>query len=75
MKTLKEGRKTGRTTRLANEAVETFFESGEVMVSDHHNSRSSHWDLAGKVIKRLQNEHGESIDWSPTIEGVLIVRK
>lgn len=51
-------RKTGQTTRQANEAIETLFKEGEVIIKDHGNSKWADNNLMYIIVGRLDREHG-----------------
>lgn len=55
--TTQEGRCTGQTTRLVDEAIQTLFITGEVVVKDHVDKRQCHIMLYEKVVARLLLEH------------------
>lgn len=51
-------RRTGRTTRLADNYIQQLFFEGFVVVKDHHTSgRSGHVHLFSVIFNRLKNEH------------------
>ena len=50
-------RKTGRTTRAIDGAIQDLFHTGKCVVWDHHKSRYASNLLLNKVLQRLQNEH------------------
>lgn len=50
-------RRTGRSTRLADEAIQTLFTEGEVKVRDHHESNAAHKDLLDRILFRFTQEH------------------
>lgn len=53
-------RKTGKTTRLVNLAIETLFTTGYYQAIDHYldgKHKASNKSLFLKVAKRLQSEH------------------
>lgn len=50
-------RQTGRTIRLADEAVQTLFKEGFVFIRNHCDNRKSHEMLFDLVARRLQQEH------------------
>lgn len=50
-------RQTGRTIRLADEAVQTLFKEGFVFIRNHYDNRKSHEMLFDLVARRLQREH------------------
>lgn len=62
-------RRSGRTTRIVDAAVQTLFERGEVTINDHHygdynNLDSNAHDKANKhafkiLLRRLDMEHGD----------------
>jgi hypothetical protein len=51
-------RQTGRTTRLADEAIQTLFKEGKVIVKDHADTKAAQNDLFYRVSRRLDAEHG-----------------
>lgn len=54
-------RRTGRTTRQVNEAIDSLFEGCRVIVRDHAENGNMHLankDLLKKIIRRLEVEHG-----------------
>lgn len=55
---IRENRATGRTTRLADEAIQTLFTEGKVTVKDHADTKYAQQDLLHKILSRLENEHG-----------------
>ena len=50
-------RRSGRTTRLADQYIQQFFDIGEVKISDHTNHRDSNRHLIKVICSRLDNEH------------------
>lgn len=54
------GRRTGRTTRAADEAIQILFNYGVVHIVDHHHDSGakSHKRLLNIVVDRLIREHG-----------------
>ena len=53
-----EIRRTGRTTRIANEYIETLFKNGEINdIKDHFDNVKSHQHLFHIIVKRLYSEH------------------
>ena len=54
-------RRSGRTTRLADEAIQFLFENGTCCIADHHNTTNSNNKLLLLILKRLDSEHGIDI--------------
>ena len=55
-----ENRRSGRTTRLIDDAVQDLFHTGECHVWDHYkDGKDAHrnGEVLKLVLKRLQNEH------------------
>lgn len=50
-------RRTGRTTRIANKAIDTLFHNGEVVFQDHHGTNQSNIELMKIIDIRLLTEH------------------
>lgn len=50
-------RATGRTTRLADKAIQTLFIKGEVVIKDHKNEQYYNTNLYVIVVNRLNTEH------------------
>lgn len=50
-------RATGRSTRLADEAIQTLFTKGFVVIRDHYNNSGAHHYLYNIVVSRLKAEH------------------
>ena len=50
-------RRMGRTTRLADEAIQALFTYSEVIIRDHHLSQEATTLLLNIVRRRLQMEH------------------
>ena len=50
-------RRTGRTTRAIDGAIQDLFHTGKCVVWDHHGTRQADSYLLEKVIQRLQHEH------------------
>lgn len=57
-------RKTGRTTRLVDSYIQKLFTNQNtwITIKDHHNTNLAAVCLADKIVKRLEIEHGQSID-------------
>lgn len=51
------GRMTGNTTRLVDQAIQSFFNGEEVLVKDHYGTRESNLALLARIKKRLVSEH------------------
>lgn len=55
--TLEDGpRRSGRTTRIINDAIEHLMQHGYAWVTDHHDSSRSQRDAAQRLVKRKQIE-------------------
>jgi len=54
---MKENRKTGRTTRLADIYIQELFNRGEIYVIDHHPTRQASKYLVDIILRRLEFEH------------------
>jgi hypothetical protein len=50
-------RKSGRTTRLIDKAIQDLFNNGNVKIADHHDTLKMHRYLFDRVVFRLHNEH------------------
>ena len=53
-------RKTGKTTRLADQCIQCLFTNNKVAVIDHHGTQESSFYLLGIILDRLENEHSET---------------
>ena len=54
---LVDRRRSGRTARLVNEAIDELYEKGSVELKDHNDSPIATINLLRKVLYRLHNEH------------------
>lgn len=54
---LVEKRRSGRTTRLADQAIQEIFKNGQVIVQDHHRTSVSSSALVNIITLRLALEH------------------
>lgn len=54
---MSELRRTGRTTRLIDKAIQDFFTKGKAVLVDHHSSHDSNMYLLRRFLKRLVDEH------------------
>ena len=50
-------RRSGRTTRIIDEAIQILFDKGEVVVKDHYDSREATIDVIKKIHRRIEMEH------------------
>jgi len=50
-------RRSGRTTRLIDEAVQALFNNGSVVVYDHHPTKRADERLFEMLLERLSREH------------------
>lgn len=50
-------RRSGRTTRLVDWAIQQLFSGNTVTIADHHESFDNQKRLVKLVANRLQNEH------------------
>ena len=50
-------RRSGRTTRLADQYIQQFFDVGEVKITDHTKHTESSKHLIKVICGRLDNEH------------------
>jgi len=50
-------RRTGRTTRLADDMIQELFKEGEVCVKDHCDNNRYHDWLTERILNRLKFEH------------------
>lgn len=50
-------RHTGRSTRLVDQYIQELFNKGEVIVTDHHNTRMADEFTFKTMINRLKSEH------------------
>lgn len=50
-------RRTGRTTRLANDVIDMLFRNGEVVFRDHYGTNQSNIELMKIIDNRLTLEH------------------
>jgi hypothetical protein len=50
-------RRTGRSTRRIDEAIQDLFTTGECAVRDHYHTREASHYLMDRVLQRLFNEH------------------
>ena len=53
----KEVRKTGRSTRLADEYIQSLFKKRKIIVMDHYPSKEANMFLFRKILRRLEFEH------------------
>jgi hypothetical protein len=51
-------RRTGRSTRIVDAAIQQLFLIGEVAIRDHYDRTEVHQQLANKMKRRLDMEHG-----------------
>lgn len=63
MEIFKTIRRSGRTTRLADQYIQQLFEFGEVKIKDHTNNRVSNENLFNIVKDRLRYEHERFLDY------------
>lgn len=54
--TLDGPRRTGRTTRIINDAIEHFIQHGYTWVMDHHDSERAQHDAAKRFIDKMRSE-------------------
>jgi len=54
--TIQGGRRSGRTTRLVDKAIQDLFNEGVSHIEDHFDSKVSHDLLFDKVVRRLKSE-------------------
>lgn len=52
-----EVRRSGKSTRLADQYIQDLFNNGEVEVIDHTGNKESSEFLFKKVVRRLELEH------------------
>jgi hypothetical protein len=50
-------RRSGRTTRLIDEAIQYLFTNDTVLLVDHINSTEMSKHMLDRVVRRLYNEH------------------
>lgn len=50
-------RRTGRSTRLIDKAIQDLFKKKEVVIKDHFDDSESNKQLFYKVLKRIDSEH------------------
>lgn len=55
-----QNRRTGRTTRLVDEAIQTIFTKGTWTARDHYDDIHAHRTLFQRVMDRLNREHNFS---------------
>ena len=55
-------RRTGRTTRIIDNAIQKLFEDGEITVRDHYGTRQADERVFFIIIDRLEREHGITKD-------------
>lgn len=63
-----KSRRSGRTIKLVDKAVNELFTNGEAIVKDHYDSRESHTDLLKLIIRRLHTEHGLNAEVNYDVE-------
>jgi hypothetical protein len=51
-------RRTGRSTRIVDAAIQQLFLIGDVVIRDHYDRAEVHQQLANKMKRRLDMEHG-----------------
>jgi len=51
-------RRTGRSTRIVDAAIQQLFPIGDVFIRDHYDRREGHQRLASIMKRRLDTEHG-----------------
>lgn len=55
-------RRTGRSTRAIDKAVQCLFTTGECRVWDHHPTREASHHLMERVLQRLSIEHNMTVN-------------
>ena len=55
---MEEIRKSGRTTRIADKAIQELFKKGKVIIEDHSPEKVANRFLFKIILTRLENEHG-----------------
>lgn len=50
-------KRNGNTTRLADAYIQSLFQTGSILVSDHYHSTKSNIRLADIIRRRLSSEH------------------
>lgn len=50
-------KQSGRSTRLVDKYIQDLFTDGEVVITDHYDTKASHIFLLHRVLKRLESEH------------------
>jgi hypothetical protein len=66
--------RSGRSTRIVDSAIQTFFQNGIVTIFDHHNTNRSNQGLLKRFLSRLKNEHGLD-DKSVEVDSVKLTAK
>jgi hypothetical protein len=66
-------RRSGRTTRLTDEAVQEFFKNGWCFVSDHVPTAIASKMLCNRVCRRLSQEHRVDLIRKEVTSGVWII--
>lgn len=73
---MEESRKSGRTTRIVDEAIQKLFEEGSVIIKDHYGSEAADRLALNILLRRLYIEHGCSVaEVENTKSGILVVLK
>ncbi len=55
-------RRTGRSTRRIDEAIQELFTTKECVVRDHYHTREADHYLLGNVLRRLSFEHNMTVN-------------
>ena len=61
---LSTGRRTGKSIRQIDKAVQILFEDGEVKILDHHEDgshKAANNLLLRRIVKRLESEHSSIV--------------
>ena len=58
-------RRSGRSTRIIDEAIQALFTKGEVVIRDHYDRTEVHQQLANRMKRRLDTEHGGRYKFDP----------
>lgn len=71
---IKDTRSSGRSTRYADQHIQTLFTTGSVATWDHHGTRKSNLRLLSIVESRLLGEHGmkRGVDFSTSKDSFTI---
>lgn len=62
---MEEKRRSGRSTRLIDAAIQILFQQGYVRCKDHFDHPDAHRILFEKVLRRIKSEHDRDVRTEP----------